>query len=175
PAVRATSSRSSSCERVSRTSVNTGTNASENEPSANRRRRKFGIRNATQNASVIAFAPNTVAITISRTRPNTRDTRVMPLKLSIERSRVGVFMPGDGRWETGDGRRETPTSVEREDELHRCPLSRRERVPRRGGRGSGRSAMLRISPDPHPAFGHLLPEGGGTIRPTEPRFLRWKR
>ena len=44
--------------RFSLISVNTGTKAVENEPSANSRRMKFGMRNATQNASVAALAPN---------------------------------------------------------------------------------------------------------------------
>jgi len=38
--------------------VKTGTKAVENDPSANSRRRKFGIRKATQKASVAALAPN---------------------------------------------------------------------------------------------------------------------
>ena len=57
PAVRAISSFSSAWLRFSLISVNTGTKAVENEPSANSRRMKLGMRKATKNASVIAFAP----------------------------------------------------------------------------------------------------------------------
>jgi hypothetical protein len=42
-------------------SLITGTKACENEPSANSRRRKFGILNATSQASMKALAPNAVA------------------------------------------------------------------------------------------------------------------
>ena len=58
PETLATSAFRSAWGRVSFTWVNTGTKAVENDPSANNRRRKFGIRNATQNASVAALAPN---------------------------------------------------------------------------------------------------------------------
>jgi hypothetical protein len=53
---------------------------------------KFGIRNATQNASVVAFAPNAYAIAISRTRPNRREMNVIALKDSMERRRDGRVM-----------------------------------------------------------------------------------
>jgi hypothetical protein len=92
PAVRDMSCFRSSCGRVSLTSVNTGTKAVEKEPSANRRRMKFGMRNATQNASVAALAPNEALIAMSRTRPRTRETMVMPLKDSTPRRRLGVFI-----------------------------------------------------------------------------------
>ncbi len=62
PDTRDISSRRSACGRVSLTSVNTGTNAVANEPSANSRRRKLGTRNATQNASVVALAPKVMVI-----------------------------------------------------------------------------------------------------------------
>ena len=62
PDTLAISVRRSACGRVSLTSVNTGTKAVENEPSANSRRRKFGMRNATQNASVTALAPKLAAM-----------------------------------------------------------------------------------------------------------------
>ena len=92
PAVREMSSFNSACERVSLTSVSTGTKATENEPSANRRRMKLGMRKATQNASVAALAPNAQAMAISRTRPRTREMKVPPLKVSSERSMLGAFM-----------------------------------------------------------------------------------
>ena len=92
PAVRDTSSFNSACGRVSLTSVSTGTKATENEPSANRRRMKLGMRKATQKASVAAEAPNAQAIAISRNRPRMRDTRVPPLNVSSERSMLGAFI-----------------------------------------------------------------------------------
>ena len=74
---------SSSWLRVSLTSVNTGTKAVENEPSANSRRMKFGMRNATQNASVVAFAPNTSAIDHARAPgPRIRETKVVAAEAS---------------------------------------------------------------------------------------------
>ncbi len=89
PATRDISSRSSAWERVSFTSVNTGTNAVANEPSANRRRRKLGTRKATQKASVTALVPNVVVMTRSRTSPNTREIMVMLLKDSRPRNILG--------------------------------------------------------------------------------------
>ncbi len=62
PDTRDISARRSACGRVSLTSVNTGTKAVAKEPSANSRRRKFGMRNATQKASVVALAPNEMVI-----------------------------------------------------------------------------------------------------------------
>jgi hypothetical protein len=50
-----------------RYSDSTGTKACENAPSANSRRRKFGMRNATKKASAAGPAPKLVAITVSRT------------------------------------------------------------------------------------------------------------
>ena len=60
----------------------TGTNACENAPSANSRRSRFGIRNATKNASVAMPAPNMRAITRSRKKPRTLDTMVMLLTVA---------------------------------------------------------------------------------------------
>lgn len=89
PATRAIISRSSSGLPFSFISVSAGTKAVEKEPSANSRRMKLGMRKATQKASVAAVAPNTEAKTISRTRPRIRDTKVPPVKLRVERSRLG--------------------------------------------------------------------------------------
>ncbi len=58
--------------------ANTGTNAWLNAPSANKRRNKLGIRNATLKASVRALAPNVEAISNSRIKPVMRETRVKP-------------------------------------------------------------------------------------------------
>ena len=52
------SSRTSSCSRWTLYSETTGTNACENAPSANSRRMKLGILNATRNASMSRPAPN---------------------------------------------------------------------------------------------------------------------
>ncbi len=58
PIAPSTSSRTSSCGRCTLYSETTGTNACENAPSANSRRMKFGILNATRNASISTPAPN---------------------------------------------------------------------------------------------------------------------
>ena len=92
PDTRASSSFSSSREPVCLTSVNTGTNAVENDPSANRRRMKLGMRKAMTKASVAALAPNTWLIEMSRIRPRTRETIVMLLNDSSPRSMLGDFM-----------------------------------------------------------------------------------
>jgi hypothetical protein len=47
------------------------------------------MRKATQNASVAAFAPKTLLITMSRSSPNTRLIMVMLLKEATERSMDG--------------------------------------------------------------------------------------
>jgi hypothetical protein len=82
------------------TSVNTGTKAVENEPSANSRRMKLGMRKATQKASVAALAPKAALIAMSRTSPSTREIIVMLLKESSPRNMLGDFMrrPGPCRW-----------------------------------------------------------------------------
>jgi len=66
----------SSSPRRCSISVNVGTNAEDIAPSANRSRSRFGIRNATLNASVANPAPNRIAIACSRTRPMTRESSV---------------------------------------------------------------------------------------------------
>ena len=67
PRVWATRSRTSAGSRVVRYSDSTGTKACEKAPSANSRRRKFGMRKATKNASAAGPAPKVVAMTVSRT------------------------------------------------------------------------------------------------------------
>ena len=52
---------------------------------------KFGIRNATQKASVTASVPNTLPIKWSRNNPNTRLTMVMLPNEATERSIDGRF------------------------------------------------------------------------------------
>ncbi len=58
PMAPSTSSRTSSWPRWTLYSETTGTKACENAPSANSRRMKFGILNATRNASIRTPAPN---------------------------------------------------------------------------------------------------------------------
>ena len=53
-------------------SVKTGMKAMVRDPSAKRRRNRFGIRRATKKASAAIPEPNKVAITISRTSPRIR-------------------------------------------------------------------------------------------------------
>src|SRR5574337_843713 len=98
PATRDISRRKSSCVPVSLTSVNTGTNAVVNDPSANSLRMKLGMRNATQNASVAPVAPNTMLIDMSRTSPSTRETIVMLLNESSPRIMLGDFIWGGLPW-----------------------------------------------------------------------------
>jgi hypothetical protein len=54
-----------------RYSVNTGIKATENEPSAKSLLKRFGIRNATKNASAEKPLPKKLAISISLTKPRT--------------------------------------------------------------------------------------------------------
>ena len=63
--------------RCSRYSDNTGTNAWEKPPSAKIRRKKFGMRNATINASTPAPGPNMAPIRTSRANPRIRDNVVI--------------------------------------------------------------------------------------------------
>ena len=73
-------------------SARIGTKACENAPSANRRRSRLGILNATKNASVAMPAPNTRAITASRTKPRMRETSVMLLTVASALSRFMVWL-----------------------------------------------------------------------------------
>ncbi len=61
PATRSTRALTARWSPRARYSASTGTKAIENEPSAESRRMKFGIRNATTKASIIGLAPNTAA------------------------------------------------------------------------------------------------------------------
>src|SRR5712692_10162380 len=62
--------------RVEAYSVKTGIIAVDKAPSAKRRRRMLGMRNATKNASVTGPAPNARATIMSRTKPSRRLSRV---------------------------------------------------------------------------------------------------
>ena len=70
-------SRTSAISRCARYSLRMGTNAWAKAPSANSRRRKFGMRKATKKASAPALAPNAWAMTTSRTNPSTREAIVL--------------------------------------------------------------------------------------------------
>ncbi len=80
--------------RCARVSARIGTKACENAPSANSRRSRFGMRNATLNASVHALAPKAAAISSSRTRPVMREASVSRETVDAARSR---FMSGRPR------------------------------------------------------------------------------
>ena len=67
-------------------SDSTGTNAWLKAPSANSRRKKFGILKATKKASINPPAPKTPNNTISRTKPKIRDNMVMLLTTMVERN-----------------------------------------------------------------------------------------
>ena len=82
-----TKSRVSSNERVFLYSERIGTNANEKAPSANKRRKRLGIRNATKKASVAMPAPKIRAINISLTNPRIRDTKVMLLTAAKDLSK----------------------------------------------------------------------------------------
>ena len=74
-----------------------GTKACEKAPSANRRRSRFGSLKATMKASVIMPAPKMRAMTKSRTKPRTLETRVMPLTVARDLSRfifIGLLCLG---------------------------------------------------------------------------------
>src|SRR5699024_1807256 len=73
-------------DSFSRVADKTGTNDCANAPSANSRRMKLGILNATRNASICGPAPNSTANSTSRANPNTRDVRVKPPTTPLERA-----------------------------------------------------------------------------------------
>ena len=65
-------------------SVNTGTKACEKAPSPKIRLKKLGILNATKKESARAPGPNKLAITTSRTKPLTLETRVIRLTIAVD-------------------------------------------------------------------------------------------
>lgn len=65
-----------SFDSVSRYRLKVGIKATEMLFSAKRRRKRFGIIKARENASERADVPKKAAFVISRTRPKTRETRV---------------------------------------------------------------------------------------------------
>ncbi len=78
PAHFETKSRKASGLSFSLVLVITGTKAWAKAPSAKRRLKKLGIRFAKKNTSEDSPAPNTEAITISRTIPSIREAKVIP-------------------------------------------------------------------------------------------------
>ena len=92
-ATASTSCRVASSPSAARARARVGTNAWEKAPSPNRRRSRLGMRKATLNASNEAPAPNTDEMTMSRTRPVTRDASVKSEIVDAARSR---FMGGTG-------------------------------------------------------------------------------
>src|SRR5262249_17977128 len=73
-------------DRVDTYPGTTGTNADERRPSATRRRRRFGSRNATKNASVATPAPKARATTRSRMKPKIRLAMVAELTTTAARA-----------------------------------------------------------------------------------------
>ena len=94
PPMTATNSRIASIGPRLRYPASTGTNACENAPSANSRRKKFGIRNATKNASAAGVAPKKYDNTMSRTSPEMRDRNVMLATMLPWRPRFCVCCAG---------------------------------------------------------------------------------
>src|SRR5436309_7855570 len=74
-------------------SARMGTKACEKAPSANRRRKMFGSRNAASKASICSPAPNATALMLSRARPVIRDSSVIALTVDSAFSR---FIDGRG-------------------------------------------------------------------------------
>ena len=89
--------------RALRVRARIGTKACENAPSANRRRSRLGMRNATLKASVQALAPKLAATSSSRASPVTREASVSRETVEAARSRF-IGWPAAGR-ERIDGKR----------------------------------------------------------------------
>src|SRR5438876_12433303 len=86
-------SRVASSPRCRWYSARMGTKACEKAPSANRRRRMFGSRNAASKASICSPAPNATALMLSRARPVIRDSSVIALTVD---NAVSRFIDGRG-------------------------------------------------------------------------------
>src|SRR5438552_9100556 len=82
-----TRSRVASAPRCRLYSARMGTKACEKAPSANRRRRMFGRRNAASKASICSPAPIATALMLSRARPVIRDSSVIALTVDNAFSR----------------------------------------------------------------------------------------
>ena len=77
PAMTPTKARSAASSPRCRYSASTGTNAWAKAPSANRRRKKLGMRKARKKVSATPAAPSTWESTMSRTSPLMRDSTVI--------------------------------------------------------------------------------------------------
>ncbi|GHU39239.1 hypothetical protein FACS1894190_02970 [Spirochaetia bacterium] len=84
-------SRVSLCLSSIRNALNVGIKATAIEPSAKSLRKRFGIINATENASDNALVPSRAAFVISRTRPSTRDISVKNDSAEPDRSNECFF------------------------------------------------------------------------------------
>ena len=91
PLTRLTNSLTAARLPCSRYSARIGTKAWANAPSANNRRKKFGILKATKNTSAKALAPITLANTISLAKPAKRDNMVKNPTSALERSNPVSF------------------------------------------------------------------------------------
>jgi len=91
-AARSISRRVASLPCCARLAASTGTKAWLKAPSANRRRNRLGMRNATLKASVSALAPKVDAINNSRARPVMREARVSKetIEADLKRLTLGV-------------------------------------------------------------------------------------
>ena len=79
-------------------SANTGMNACEKAPSANKRRRKFGILNATKNTSAPIPAPNILAMTISLKKPKIRERKVITLTTAVDLNNFSLIIIINQKW-----------------------------------------------------------------------------
>ncbi|MNE67181.1 hypothetical protein D3C80_1627740 [compost metagenome] len=86
----AISTRVASSPSLALVPASTGTKAWLKAPSANRRRNRLGMRNATLKASVSAFAPNMEAMSRSRSKPVIREA-------SVNRETVEAALKSDTR------------------------------------------------------------------------------
>ena len=90
-ATASTSERATPSPSLVRVAASSGTKACENAPSANRRRNRLGMRNATLNASIQAPAPNSAACRTWLTRPVTREASVSRETVDAARSRFMLW------------------------------------------------------------------------------------
>ncbi len=71
--------------------TNEGINACVNVPSAKIRRKRLGSLNATKNISLHMEAPKAEAISTSRPKPVTRETKIPKLLVKIDFNRISLF------------------------------------------------------------------------------------
>ena len=138
PETCAARSRTSAISRRVRYSLRTGTKAWAKAPSANSRRRKFGMRKATKKASAPALAPNACAMTTSRTNPATREAVVLAPTTPVD-------LRSDRLTDQGSGREGAGYAGEACRAWRRCGHSRqaRTRPSNHPGRTHGRRRWRR--------------------------------